>query len=1218
MFGRGALDELIQRTIPDEAFVPGELHRMLLTLPWSDVFTTNYDTLIERTLPEVWKRRYEVVVDPLDLPGHLRPRVIKLHGSFPAHRPYIITEEDYRTYPSRFAPFVNTVQQALIENVFLLLGFSGDDPNFLQWIGWVRDRLKHAVPPVYLCELLDLSPPRRQVLRTLNVITVDLSPLFPREQWINEPERQQRAMYWLLQSLCNGAPPYLLSWPEPATTTTDTTPGVGPPPLPNRHVIEPEIRRPPPQVGGNVESDLLSPNFHEIASVWRRKREQYPGWIVLPAVNRMSLWESTAEWTDRIMRAVEEVDPILALSLLRELFWRLSRIGEPLITKWTDVIERTLNRVPAFGSSNNETGEEADLASSMADIGYIRECWVEVAFALARRGRQDGDGAFSRWMSRLEPIVQQRAEWTSRWHYEWCLFHLYRCAPMDAMAELDRWPVQPQNPFGNTKRASILAELGQLGAAEELANAALAQIRRLQRDEEGNLALLSQEGWTMFLLNLLHNRYRGRTVDPDRGRSEQLAQYRCNPWTEVGSLRAKLNRLPPKRSGSQEERVHPFTARRSTTTYHPGGETERMRDAFALLSLLEDAAVPYRAGHTQVYQVEAGTAAQWIEKSSFHWASGVVLRTALEKISSPWFDKVRIASFSAEQVAEYVSRLEHSISQAISLLESQRVGAPDESSEYATQQLGIAPELLGRVVFRLADTTRGELLQKTLGWLSREAVQQNRRTFESFQKLLSMLVEHAGVDTWTMLLDRLLEFPIPGANFSVPREDRWPEPFAKPHPSGLQELDPASLGATTRATITRLLTLIRSKSGKTRKRAILRVDALWSAGLLTRSEQDEYGAALWTRQENRDGMPADSPFFGFAYLARPEPELGLAETTLRSVLLKQEFTRSVSRSNGADAQPTGWSVGSQPIQLAQEWLDTTSGETPDEDTPEGHIDWSPSEALALLQKITNWWDADRSALADTVSPPMWSDDALQSFSYIPDLLRKVVVPRVTEDEPAQQRIQQLLGELAVQGIPVLACRSALLRWSPDEAAGTAEAIHVGLRAQRREVVEDACQAVYRWAVDSIGGTLPVEIPQDLVAELVRLVAIRRPVAVRPALAWLSNLVRFAPSALTQPFLSEIGGGLDGLLWDTELPSEADRPQSDPSDPEYRRMIELPTLRGWGARLAGELSRQIENSRITPPDQLRNAINGWSTAVSKDVLPETRGGWEWGHREDASE
>ena len=47
-----------------------------------------------------------------------QPRIVKLHGSFPADFPLIVTEEDYRTYPKTFAPFVNTVQQAMMETVF--------------------------------------------------------------------------------------------------------------------------------------------------------------------------------------------------------------------------------------------------------------------------------------------------------------------------------------------------------------------------------------------------------------------------------------------------------------------------------------------------------------------------------------------------------------------------------------------------------------------------------------------------------------------------------------------------------------------------------------------------------------------------------------------------------------------------------------------------------------------------------------------------------------------------------------------------------------------------------------------------------------------------------------------------------------------------------------------------------------------------------------------
>ena len=40
-FGQASLDELIRLNVPDAAWHPGELHRALLELEWSDVLTTN-------------------------------------------------------------------------------------------------------------------------------------------------------------------------------------------------------------------------------------------------------------------------------------------------------------------------------------------------------------------------------------------------------------------------------------------------------------------------------------------------------------------------------------------------------------------------------------------------------------------------------------------------------------------------------------------------------------------------------------------------------------------------------------------------------------------------------------------------------------------------------------------------------------------------------------------------------------------------------------------------------------------------------------------------------------------------------------------------------------------------------------------------------------------------------------------------------------------------
>lgn len=130
--GRPKLENILKEAVPDEDYGPSEVYTKLMELPWRDVFTTNYDTLLERAADKVSKRRYNVVVNQEDLVNsNDAPRILKLHGSFPSQRPFIITEEDYRTYPIKFAAMVNTVQQALLENVFCMIGFSCEDPNFL-------------------------------------------------------------------------------------------------------------------------------------------------------------------------------------------------------------------------------------------------------------------------------------------------------------------------------------------------------------------------------------------------------------------------------------------------------------------------------------------------------------------------------------------------------------------------------------------------------------------------------------------------------------------------------------------------------------------------------------------------------------------------------------------------------------------------------------------------------------------------------------------------------------------------------------------------------------------------------------------------------------------------------------------------------------------------------------------------------------------------------
>lgn len=215
LHGRAHLDAFLQRNIPDMNFRPSELHISALQLPWCDVFTTNWDTLLERTALLMVERRYSVVLECRDIAQKLRPRIVKLHGSFPSNRPFVFTEDDFRRYPIELAPFVTLVQQSMMENIVCLIGFSGDDPNFLSWTGWVRDNLRMHQPRIYLAGILNLRPSQRLLLIERGVSPIDLSPILQHIAYMPEPLRYRIALHWFFENLRAGEPPDPINWPDP-------------------------------------------------------------------------------------------------------------------------------------------------------------------------------------------------------------------------------------------------------------------------------------------------------------------------------------------------------------------------------------------------------------------------------------------------------------------------------------------------------------------------------------------------------------------------------------------------------------------------------------------------------------------------------------------------------------------------------------------------------------------------------------------------------------------------------------------------------------------------------------------------------------------------------------------------------------------------------------------------------------------------------------------
>jgi len=627
-FGRQAFDQMLIASIPNDRYMPGELHRLLLELPWADVFTTNYDTLLERT--SINDRYYQLVLTAEDLPGSAHPRIIKLHGSFPSQRPFIMTAEDYRTYPRKFAPFVNTVQQSLMENTLVLIGFSGDDPNFLYWSGWVRDELGVNAPRMYLCGVLNLTDPQKRLLEQRGVVPIDLTPVIANTTPTSTKSKHALALEWLLLSLKNGQPSNPLNWPTAGQKSPDQPTYLPPLLSPAHHQYQQAL-------------DYLQPNvaFKDYVSTllkaWRRERELYPGWLIAPHENRRDIWQHTHHWLGPVFHQSEQLDPKLKLAIYHEINWRLERALCPLFLDWVKVIEETLvNTAP-------------DQIKDSSDHVYLEEAWVSLAFAVTREAREDFDAArHDRWMDRLGPLVRQRPEWQARWHYAHCLHSLWRLDQRETRKRVEAWRPSSDLLVWQTRRAAILAEIGDLSESERIASDTLRRVRDGLRGRLQQIELLSLEGWLMRLIGAVKQGFLNMRDAGEWTRFQdrwlQLAPSRCDPWQETDALALSLQFPSPPFTPPIEEKTD-FDYR-VIRTRHSGDSLTPILPAFALLRMYEEAGLPMQAGIVNLVSSGLENACRWIMSSAPLWASATLIRAHKKGPLHDTFDRVRVATLN--------------------------------------------------------------------------------------------------------------------------------------------------------------------------------------------------------------------------------------------------------------------------------------------------------------------------------------------------------------------------------------------------------------------------------------------------------------------------------------------------------------------------------------------------------------------------------------------
>ncbi|MGR6981885.1 SIR2 family NAD-dependent protein deacylase [Testudinibacter sp. P27/CKL/0425] len=647
-FGKQALYDLIKKEINDAAWEPGELHKSLLELPWSEVLTTNWDTLLERASEDVYQPVYSVVSKQEDLSNARSPRIVKLHGTIDVTKNLIFTQEDYRKYPEQYAAFVNVARQVFIENELCLLGFSGDDPNFLQWTGWVRDHLANHSRRIYLVGALNLSSAKRKYLESINIAPIDLYSLV--EDYDDSDTRHLKSTRIFIQALYDLKPKPAWEWAptqlHPSTMTEDEM---------NRRYQDHRY------AANILEGQVIS---------LEKDRQSYPDWLICPNHLRFQLHMQLSDpWPNADNLLAMNVD--LKVKLLYEMAWQ-HKTTYNILPIW--LIKELLN--------------VCDIDNPCV---LSKRQQLEIAIIILKN---------TRWINELEcdPIIKKVTAILDKGKKYWSEVS-NELAYHSAILARDRFDyasleecienIVVSDPVWKLRKASLFAELGDFDKGKQLIGEAYSELLKQYRNNPNSLYLFSRLAWAHWLVRGINL---GELEEKIKIFSFDYKETKCDPWDYIESLEDKITK---KLAKQQEQDIEPlFEPGRYKNNANTVTLSNELHPLLIFDGISNTVGMPFRWEFSS-FLVDKAEKIAIGNKHTFTLAiraSNSDTSNALKKV----FSRVRVACFPKEDI-------DFLINQTITSIEywcGKREAQSEKVAHYAIARLRVFIEVLARISVR--------------------------------------------------------------------------------------------------------------------------------------------------------------------------------------------------------------------------------------------------------------------------------------------------------------------------------------------------------------------------------------------------------------------------------------------------------------------------------------------------------------------------------------
>ena len=696
-------------------------------------------------------------------------------------------------------------------------------------------------------------------------------------------------------------------------------------------------------------------------------------------------------------------------------------------------------------------------------------------------------------------------------HYERSLFALFGLDEKKLRVRLNEWKTTESLPFFEAKRASLLAEIGQLQESEKILRKSLKNIRAQLnlRPVKTDYSLVSQEAIIMMLLK--HVQMAQVQYDKDweerlevwaefSERLSDLRQYKCDPWDEVKIFRGRLSRPAVKKLPFTEKEL--FDLGRIAQTIHLGrSDDEEALIGYRFLRFCEEAAMPFRMPNVVFEEKSVEGTLPRIYKYSPYWAMATLVRTGKAKAVDHIFNRESLTLLNVEEIDVLIDRFSGALEKNSEEIRGNSRPLPDNFGGILAK---ILPEILSRLCCKCSSPAKYRLIHL----LQRIYESDYVGNCEGVGNLTKRLLNSFSMSQRFELIPMLIDFSF--------LEDRDPLP---PSPFRFLDIDEEATKKWSKPQIPpkkidRLLEQGLSSNRNARQGAIFTLGLLFSLDLLTPEQGREYSKVLWHKVDST-GFPDqvyDRDYYHrHAFLLFPHPDDVDPASLLKNYILGNSFCEKSTESIDSD----------HTVSICSDIKGATK-----------YAKWSREELKLIFQKIVECWDKEKGQLSleDSMSArfgPIVSQ-ARDKFEALLEVMIFAIAPNFDLDTEDKEELLRLIGEFRHHNLPTIRLKAACLHVYPDFREEVFEEIQSGLVSNVKKTVADSQEAVLIMIKNHSDSKRKTKELLHLVDLLAQMIFWQKETVLYNTIKTLRRIIEEVPSLFSGQFERSVLAGLANI------------------------------------------------------------------------------------------